>query len=124
MQEFLSWSGWTVGIVSLGINVFQFLERRADRRLNNERFNQLVGVQRQLVQIRIYCNEQCDLGVVLKTEAQKNVARSVGHQLKGLEHTVDGMLANFGHEERPNVIIAAIRRLLARVTGQSGSGRA
>jgi hypothetical protein len=55
MQEFQAWSGWCFGVVSLVINGIQFLERRADRRLNRERLNQLEGVRRQLVQIRAHC---------------------------------------------------------------------
>ncbi len=52
MQAFITWSGWLFGVVSLGINVFQWLGGQANRKLNRERLNQLAGIKGQLAQIR------------------------------------------------------------------------
>jgi len=92
MPNSVAWLGWIIGLVSLGISMWQLIQDRIRQASRDAHARHLLATIDQLRTIRALFTEALDKGEAFKADADKAVIRAVAHNLLAAENHINAAL--------------------------------
>ena len=82
------------------LSLFQFIRDYGEGRAWRERRKNLIAIKNGLEQMRAALTEAGQTEEVIKTDAARQFVRMLGHQVRAIEHHIDGMLETDAENDR------------------------
>src|SRR5215471_21672462 len=103
MPNWAAWSGWFLTVVSVALNVVQYVKYLLDRRVYEAHRGHLLATRNELQAMRAMMTEAIQNQEIVKDDAERQFIRTMAYQLVAIEQHLDAMLG----EAVPRTAIAS-----------------